>query len=108
MPLKESQSWILYIKNGTVEEKREIISSIFPENIVFDGERHRTPKVNEALLLIYQKNSELEAIKNETNRKKNDLSRMVHPTRFELISSVPETEILSIELWVRACNGVQI
>jgi hypothetical protein len=56
--------------------------------------------VNAGLLLIYQKKSALEAKKKEPNRKKNDLARMVHPTRFELISSVPETEILSIELRV--------
>lgn len=65
-------------RNGTTEDKRQIISSMFPEKIVFDGKKHRTPKVNSGLLLIYQKQSELEQIKNGTNRKKNDLSRMVH------------------------------
>jgi site-specific DNA recombinase len=90
-----------FYRNGTTEDKRQIISSMFPEKIVFDGKKHRTPKVNSGLLLIYQKQSELEQIKNRTNRKKNDLSRMVHPTRFELISMVPETTILSIELRVQ-------
>jgi len=57
-------------KNGTVEEKWEIISSIFLENIVFDGERHRTPKVNEAILLIYQKKKELDLKKKSQIAKK--------------------------------------
>src|SRR5690606_14049235 len=33
--------------------KRKIIGSIFPEKLVFDGERYRTARVNEAARLIY-------------------------------------------------------
>ncbi len=44
---------------GTVKERREILSSIFPENIVFDGEVYRTPRVNAVAILIYQKTSNL-------------------------------------------------
>ena len=104
--LKRLSNLDLLYEKGTMEEKRQIISSTFPENIVFDGKTCRTPRVNTALLLIYQKKKELELKENEPNRKKNDLARMVHPTRFELISSVPETEILSIELWVRKAYGL--
>ena len=43
---------------------------------------------------------DLEVKKKRDKARNLALSRMVHPTRFELISSVPETEILSIELWV--------
>lgn len=53
--LKRVSDLDLLYEKGTVEEKRQIISSTFPENIVFDGERHRTPRVNAGLLLIYQK-----------------------------------------------------
>lgn len=70
--------------NGTVEEKREIVSSMFPENLVFDGVQHRTPRLNSAVVLIYQKNSELEGIKKGTNPFELDLSQEVTQLRLEL------------------------
>lgn len=97
--LKLSRLDVLY-ENGSVEERRRIISSMFPENLHFDGTAYRTPRINEGVNLIYQTMKGLEGKKKETNPENLALSRMVHPTRFELISSVPETEILSIELWV--------
>ena len=33
--------------------KREIIGSIFPEKLVFDGMHYRTARLNEAVSLIY-------------------------------------------------------
>lgn len=39
--------------NLPASKKRELIGSIFPEKIVFDGKDYRTPKVNEAARLIY-------------------------------------------------------
>ena len=97
--LKLSKLDVLY-ENGSVEDRRRIISSMFPENLHFDGKAYRTPRINEGVNLIYQKMKDLEDKKNETKPNFLALSRMVHPTRFELISSVPETEILSIELRV--------
>lgn len=65
--------------NGTIEEKREIVSSMFPENLVFDGVKHRTPRLNSAIVLIYQKNKELEGKKKGTNPFELDLSQEVIP-----------------------------
>lgn len=45
--------------------------------------------------------------KNETNSLKTGLSRIVLPTRFELISMVPETIILSIELRELAAANIE-
>lgn len=39
--------------------KREIIGSIFTEKWSFDGAQHRTKKINQATLLIYQMNLDL-------------------------------------------------
>lgn len=78
--------------------KREIIAAIFPEKLVYYEDGYRTPRLNEGVELICLINNELRKIKNETNSVKTDLSREVLPTRFELISMVPETIILSIEL----------
>jgi site-specific DNA recombinase len=41
------------------EVKRAIVSSIYPEKWVFDGEIHRTPEINEAAQLIYHINRKL-------------------------------------------------
>jgi site-specific DNA recombinase len=39
--------------NGTIIEKRKIIGSIYPEKLIFDGNEYRTPRLNEAVRLIY-------------------------------------------------------
>jgi outer membrane lipopolysaccharide assembly protein LptE/RlpB len=65
---------------------------------VYHEHGYRTPRLNEGVELMRLVNSELRKIKNETNSVKTDLSREVFPTRFELISTEPESAILSIEL----------
>ncbi|MBN8718025.1 hypothetical protein SAMN05444410_103206 [Hydrobacter penzbergensis] len=50
-------------ENGDIEEKRTIISSMFPEFLEFDGTRHRTQKINSAIMLIYQNTSKLQGKK---------------------------------------------
>jgi hypothetical protein len=61
--------------------------------------------MNEGVELMCLINIDLrKIIKNETNSVKTDLSREVLPTRFELISMVPETIILSIELREQGCK----
>ncbi|HEY4206382.1 MAG TPA: hypothetical protein VGM31_06215 [Puia sp.] len=40
-------------ENGTIEKKREIISSFYPEKLTFNGDDFRTSRVNEAARLIY-------------------------------------------------------
>ena len=41
----------LYEK-GTIMEKREIVCSIYPEKLTFNGFNYRTPRINEAVRLI--------------------------------------------------------
>ncbi|WP_218147769.1 hypothetical protein [Dyadobacter sp. SG02] len=67
-------------KSGTLEEKRQIIGSIFPENLTFDGMEHRTARLNEGIDLIYQITSKLRTQKKGTSAFKNDLSLRVLPT----------------------------
>ena len=50
-------------ENGDIEEKREIIGSMFPDFLSFDGTRHRTARLNSAVALIYQNNSKLQGKK---------------------------------------------
>jgi site-specific DNA recombinase len=78
----------LHYKCSSVIEKRKLISSIYPQNLCFDGVGHRTPYMNKPLTLIMQINSRLQSFKNEKRPSFDDLSRMVAPTRIELISKV--------------------
>ncbi len=43
----------LYL-NGTVEEKRQLIGSVFPEKLCFDKQSYRTARLNEAVSMIYK------------------------------------------------------
>ncbi len=48
---------IIY-SEANVIKKREIISSIYPEKLSFDGLQYRTPRINEAVRLTYNINNE--------------------------------------------------
>lgn len=88
---------ILYL-NADIEGKRAILSSIFYEKWTFWEGKHRTPKLNETASLIHQINNKLVNKKSRLRANVRPQSARVSPTRFELISLVPETKILSIEL----------
>jgi site-specific DNA recombinase len=53
-------------ENGTIKEKREIVGSIFPENLIFSGEYFR--RLNEAVRQIYLIEKELRENKNGTSK----------------------------------------
>ncbi|WP_370443898.1 recombinase family protein [Terrimonas sp.] len=78
---------ILY-DEGTVTQKRQIIGSIYPEKLVFDGFQYRTTRLNEAVRLIFTLGGGLSEIKNRKSSKKLHLSGEVVPTRIELVSKV--------------------
>ncbi len=63
--------------NGTIEEKRLVVSSMFPENLVFDGTQHRTPRINAVIQLIYQNINGLAQKKSGIKLKKSSLSPIV-------------------------------
>ncbi|EGK00077.1 hypothetical protein HMPREF9455_03601 [Dysgonomonas gadei ATCC BAA-286] len=48
-----------YIKEGKVEVKCKLLSSMFPEKVVFDGNSYRTNSYNSVLDLIYKQTNEL-------------------------------------------------
>ena len=68
-----------YFENGDIEEKRLIVSSMFPDFLEFYGTRHRTPRLNSAIALIYQNNSKLQGKKKGTSLSFLDLSHQVIP-----------------------------
>lgn len=64
---------------ATTIKKRQIICSIFPEKLVFDGENFRTATVNEAVGLIYWLDAAFRENKNGTSDIFVDLSHQVIP-----------------------------
>jgi site-specific DNA recombinase len=79
-------------ETGDIEKKREVISSMFPEKMSFDGTSLRTPRVNEAVNYIYMMNNELGRNKNRTNGNNSNLSCEVGVARFELTTSWSQTK----------------
>lgn len=66
-----------YIREGKVEVKCKLLSSMFPEKVVFDGNSYRTNSYNSVLDLIYQETNELVGKKNGQSKKKPTLSTSV-------------------------------
>ncbi len=73
---------ILYEKANN-KTKREIIGSIFPEKLVFDGMHYRTARLNEAVSLIYKLGNAFSENKNGQNGEKIELSNLVTRPGFE-------------------------
>ena len=59
-------------KKASVNTKQKIISSIFKEKLVFDGERYRTPILNKGVELITRSINTLEAVKTKNERQSLD------------------------------------
>jgi hypothetical protein len=62
---------------------RDLIGSIYPENLIYDGTGFRTKRVNAAVQLIYLINKQLDSNKKETNQNISVLSLMVGDEGFE-------------------------
>ncbi len=72
----------LYEK-GDNKAKREIIGSIYPEKLVFDGFHYRTTRLNEAVALIYSLGKGFSEKENGQTESIFDLSTSVPGTGFE-------------------------
>ena len=69
--------------DGTVEEKRQIIGSIFPEKLIFYGNSFRTARLNEVVRLIFKPGCSFSETKNRTTLKNFELSGEEVPSGFE-------------------------
>lgn len=66
-----------------IEKKREIISSMYPEKMTFDGFAVRTNRINEVAQMIYSMDVGFSENKNRTNQKNSSLSCQVVLLVFE-------------------------
>jgi len=65
------------------EAKTQLLSSIFPEMLEFDGNKCRTPKINEAILLCLNADKGFGGNKSGKLHEKLEVSRLVEPEGFE-------------------------
>ena len=56
---------------------------MYPEKLTFDDEALRTPRINEAIMLIYSLEKGFSGNKNKTNQNNSSLSCEVGKTGFE-------------------------
>ena len=78
-------------ENGDTEKKREIISSMYPEKMTFDGFSVRTIRINEVARLIYSMDMGFSENKNRTNQNNSSLSCQVGMAGFEPATSWSQT-----------------
>ena len=69
--------------NGSVSIKQKLLSSIFSENLIFEGDKYRTPKTNKGFRHIYKNINMLESLKQKTGNKLSNVSRSVPGTGLE-------------------------
>ena len=55
-------------EKASVNIKQKLLSSIFNEKLIFDGEKYRTPKLNKGIELITNTVKALESLKNKNGR----------------------------------------
>ena len=58
----------IFYEKATINTKQKLISSIFKEKLIFNGERYRTPILNKGVELISQSISVLDSLKNKKKR----------------------------------------
>jgi site-specific DNA recombinase len=80
----------IYETASTVK-KRQIVGSIFPEKLIFEGENFRTTRLNEAVRLIYTLDAAFRENKNGTSIDFSNLSHEVIPLGLE-----PRTHTLKV------------
>jgi hypothetical protein len=78
-------------EKGSIEEKRQVIGSIYPGKLGFDGAHLRTTRINEAVRIIYTLDKAFGENKNRTNGKFSNLSCQVGAARFEPATSCSQS-----------------
>ncbi len=78
-------------ETGDIEKKREVISSMYPEKMTFDGFSVRTNRINEVARLIYSMDVGSIENKNRTSGNNSSLSCEVGMAGFEPATSWSQT-----------------
>ena len=95
-------------ETGDTEKKREVISSMYPEKMTFDGFSVRTNRINEVARLIYSMDVGSSENKNRTNQNNSSLSCQVGKTGFEPATPWSQTRCATGLRYFPNILGVQI
>ncbi|RKR83313.1 DNA invertase Pin-like site-specific DNA recombinase [Mucilaginibacter gracilis] len=87
-----------YYKFMGSEGKRDLLSSMYPEKIVFDGAEVRTPRINEVVARMYQINSGLDVKKERLSEKKSRQPLKVTPQGLLTQTKAKKGKIKNIDL----------
>ena len=71
--------------NASTNIKQRIVSSIFPEKLIFSEKKYRTPKINEAVALIISNINGFGEVETKKVPISRDFSTKVHRRRIELL-----------------------
>lgn len=82
-----------HYSKSQIADKQKLLSSIFPENFYFDGEKCRTTRINDVLRCILQIDNDLSNKKSGQFSEKLELSTLVESGRVELPSKQATKEL---------------
>lgn len=91
-------------ENADNNSKREIIGSIYPEKLTFDGFHYRTARLNEVVSLIYSLDNGFSQNKNGQNESFFDLSTQVTRPGFEPRQAESESAVLPLYYRAESAN----
>jgi site-specific DNA recombinase len=83
-------------QNATLEERRQIIGSMYPEKLIFQNNSYRTSRLNEAVRLIYAIGKDFSTNKNRTSGNDSNLSGVVVRPGFEPRQTESESVVLPL------------
>ena len=95
---------ILYAEADT-KRKREIIGSMYPEKLTFDGIGYRTSRLNEAVELIYKLGEGFNENKKGQISNETDLSSLVVPRGFEPRHTESKSVVLPLYYGTKECKS---
>ena len=72
MKIKYTAKNVMLYKTSNVQIKQKLLSSIFKEKLVFEGDKYRTLKFNKGIELIIMNINKLEEAKNKNGRQSFD------------------------------------
>jgi site-specific DNA recombinase len=85
-----------YYQKASLATKQKVISSIYPEKLVYENRTYRTTRINEAVRLISRPERTLGVLEKGQVSENGDLSNWVVPTGFEPGQTVPKTVVLPL------------
>jgi site-specific DNA recombinase len=93
-------------KEATTEIKRDIIGSIYPEKLTYDGTGVRTTRINEAVQMIYLINRGLDIKKDKGNLRISTLSNHVEVAGFEpTCNQLSFLHCIRVREYTSRCSG---